>query len=206
MPRPRTSHHAVQERLEALQTVLESGGEIAKLDSLITGIDSLNAKLAGTNVLGYTGSPVSLKVAEGKFYISGAAVTLPGGLGATARACFQLENPVGNNKVFYVVRGSIYSDVGQQITYYENATVTGPTTSSALNINRASAKTSSAVLRSGQGFTGGTKFPNESRVANVDVLQLEFPPLVLPPGKSLLIAGTSSSAQTLTANVYWYEE
>lgn len=164
----------------------------------------VEVSLEGTEILGFTSPTAAKKVAEGKFFIAGKAISL-GGLGSTERATFQFSNPVGNTKAAYIVAVVLYSNVAQQIIYYKNATFSG-TATTPQNINFASATVSTMAASHGVGTVTGSPMPNESRVFSTSPLALQFPPLVLPPGMSLTIRGSSGDAQIFTANCYYYEE
>lgn len=160
-----------------------------------------------TEIIGYTSATVSRKVGEGKAFITGAAITL-GGLASTDRACLQVVNPATSTKVMFLFAMTVYSSITQQVVYMEDATMGGtPTAMTPFNINRAHPATSLMTASySTAAPTGGAAWPNESRVQSSAPLNLQFPPIVLPPGKSLLIRGTVGDAQTFTANAYWFEE
>jgi hypothetical protein len=146
-------------------------------------------------------------VAESKLFILGAAISL-GGLVSTQRASLQIQNPVGSAILLQVVGLTVYSTISQQILYIEDATMPGDSIEIlAVNFNRAnpvSAKVQGWYSTSAP--TGGTEWSNQSRVFNTSPLPVKLPPLVLPPGKSLTIRGTTSDAQTFTANAYFIEE
>ena len=144
------------------------------------------------------------KVLGGEFFIAGAAIAL-GGVINTDRATLQIANPANSGKLILVEALTIYTTVAQQITYLEDATIVTPTAITPHNFLLGSSAAASAVCSySTKGVTGGTTWSNQSRV--FDKLDLKLPPLILQPGKSLTILGTSSSSQTTTCNVYFVEE
>lgn len=162
--------------------------------------------ISGGTISFATANAMAERVGEGKFFIGGAAITLGGAL-SSARATFQLKNPATSGKVIYVVRATIYSSVAQQIIYEDGATMTTPSAVTPRNMNLGSTATSIAEMsHSSEAPTGGVEWPNQSRVNNTEGLHLDFPPLIVPPGKSLTIRGTDSNSQTFTANAYWFEE
>lgn len=176
---------------------------------------------AGTNVMGkvqldqaashFISSSGALKVEQGKFFVGGRAIDL-GGIASTDRAVFRLANPTGSGKNIYVMLVTIYSSITQQVKYNEDGTITSEGTISPRNLNRAmGAMTPSSVADltyAKTAVTGGTDWPNESRVYNSSPLALNFSnsPLKLGQGKSILVRGTSGDAQTFTVNAYWFEE
>lgn len=185
--------------LAALETTALDADTLAALETVSLGPSSA--------IIGYTSAALSRKVGEGKVFIAGAAITL-GGLASTERACLQVVNPATSTKALYIFALTVYSSITQQVVYMENAEMGGtPTVMTPFNINRASAVTSIATASSSTAApTGGASWPNQSRVQGDAPLNLQFPPIVLPPGKSLLIRGTIGDAQTFTANAYWFEE
>ena len=145
------------------------------------------------------------KVLNGDFYIVGTPITLAGVLDSTSKPSLQLVNPPTSTKLIVMLGLTIYSTVNQQVRYFEDATMAGtPTALVPQNANRASTKKSVATASwSSTVPTGGTKWPNESRV--IGELQLKLPPVILPPNKTFTIVGQSSEAHTFTANGYFIE-
>lgn len=185
--------------LSALEVVSLSPESLSALETTNLG--------PSTEIIGYTSSSLSRKVAEGKVFIGGTAITL-GGLASAERACLQLSNPAGSTKALYIFGLTVYSTIAQQVVYMEDAIMAGTiTTVPPFNINRASSATSvAAATVSTSAPSGGALWPNQSRVNTQSGLQVSLPPVVLPPGKSFLVRGTIGDAQTFTANAYWFEE
>lgn len=146
----------------------------------------------------------------GRLYIAGKAITIAGGLGATASPCLRLFNPPTSTVMVYVLALSLYTDVTQQIKYIEDAVLGGtPTALVPASLNRALASppaAQSVMQWSDTEPTGGTPWPNESRIFNTSPLPLRFPkPIPLRPDKSFVIDFQSAAAQITTANVYFME-
>lgn len=146
----------------------------------------------------------------GRLYIAGKAITIAGGLGATARPCLRIFNPADSSTLVYILALTLYTDVTQQIRYTEDATLGGtPTALTPTSLNRALATppaAKSVVQWSDTAPSGGTPWPNESRIFNTSPLPLRFPkPIPLRPNKAFVIDFQSAAAQITTANVYFLE-
>lgn len=218
-----TTLSALETKAATEATLTSIAGYVDQLEGLLTTIRDEQYRrtdplAAGTNVLGkvgldpsvsnYVSSSGTQKVGQGRFFIGGKAISL-GGVASSDRAVFKLANPSTSGHVIYVMAVTIYSTVSQQVKYNEDGTITTEGTITPRNLNRSSATTSIAELTYAKtAITGGTEWPNESRVFNTSPLQLNFSssPIVLPPGKSILIRGTVGDAQTFTVNGYWIEE
>lgn len=181
-------------------------GTVELGSSSLSNLETVNLG-PSSEIIGYTSNALARKVAEGKVFISGATVSL-GGLASTDRACFQVVNPATSTKVMYVFALTLYSSIAQQIVYMEDADMGGtPTSLVPFNLNRASAASSLMTASySSAAPSGGVTWPNQSRVQPDGALTIQFPPLIMPPNKSILIRGTSGDAQIFTANLYWFEE
>lgn len=186
---------------------LESTTTTTALDAAtLAALETINLG-PSSQIIGHVSTSLSKKVGEGKVFIGGTAITL-GGLASAERACLQLSNPANSGKVLYIFGLTIYSTIAQQVVYTEDATMTGTVTAvTPFNLNRAAAVASVAAVSSSiSAPSGGTAWPNQSRVTTQKGLDITLPPVVLPPGKSFLVRGTVGDAQTFTANAYWFEE
>jgi hypothetical protein len=156
-----------------------------------------------------TSSVLAKKVAEGKFFLGGKAISAGGTL-STARPSFRLANPVGSNKTLYVALLTVYSSVTQQVRYREGATLDTPVAMTPRNWNRrlSPAPTSVAVMQwDDMAPIGGTTLENESRVFNTSALPIAFPvPHEVVEGDSFTVDFQATADQTTTINAYWYEE
>lgn len=182
----------------------------AQLDAAPVSVDLV----AGDSIL--TSSMLNRKVAEGKVFFTGKAISAGGALG-TARPAFMIQNPAtladgvtANTKTVYVFLISIYSDVSQQIRYREGASLVGSTFLIPKGWNRRLAQHPASVARvawDDEAPTGGTILSNESRVYNTSPLPLRFEtPYEVAPGQSFTLDFQSTATQVTTANGYWYEE
>lgn len=204
---------AINTNTDAIETLLTTlrDNQLRRTDPLAAGANVVGKVQLDQAASHFVSSAGSMKVEQGRFFIGGKAIDL-GGLASSDRAVFRLANPTGSTKNLYVMMVTIYSTISQQVRYNEDGTITADGTITPMNLNRAMGAftpVSVADLTYAKtAITGGTEWPNESRVFNTGPLTLNFSnsPVKLGPGKSLLVRGTSGDAQTFTVNAYWIEE
>lgn len=155
----------------------------------------------------YATSPLSAKVAEGRFFLMSSTLDAPAGTEAT----WQIQNG-SSTKIIKIVHVSAATDTTSQIRFsvFKNSTITGSSTGrTPWDPNFATASTSVATVRDGIDIrSGGTRL--EASVPAVRDAPYEFDGLqVLLPGQSLELTGVvpgSLSAQQLTVGARWYED
>lgn len=201
--------NANTDAIESLLTTLRDE-QMRRTDPLAAGANTIGKVQLDQAATHFITSSGGLKVAQGKVFIGGKAVSL-GGVASTDRAVFRLSNPSTSTKIVYVLKFTIYSTIAQQVKYNEDGTITVDGTIEPRNLNRAMATPPASAVELTHGksaITGGSDWPNESRVSPDVPLVVDFSsgPVPLGPGKSILVRGTLGDAQTFTVNAYWFEE
>lgn len=201
--------NANTDAVESLLTFIRDE-QMRRTDPLAAGVNTIGKVQLDQAATHFITSSGSLKMAHGRFFIGGKAVVV-GGLASTDRPVFRLLNPATSTKLVYITKITIYSTIAQQVKYNEDGTIIVDGTIVPHNLNRALATPPAAVaeLTHGKsGITGGTDWPNESRVDPVAPLTLDFSqaPIPLGPGKAFLARGSTGESQTFTVNAFWFED
>lgn len=151
-------------------------------------------------------------MASGKLFLAGTSLSFGGSL-SSDQFVVRLNNPADSGKDIWVGSVFINTDVGQEFRFIRNADLNSPNTivNPSRNLNFAFPDTTVITLEADTTEPDtGDDWPGRFRVSG-GVGQLELsngdgaPIVVLPPGNSIVIAGSSSAAQNTGVQVTYAE-